>query len=131
MKQAVVVDCVRTPVGRAHKNMGVYRDVRGDDLAVAVIRALIRRTGIDPAEIEDVALGVTGQRGEQGFNVARIVSLMSGLPAAAGGTTINRLCGSSLQAINQAAHAIMSGAEDVQIVGGMEHMLRIPMETSV
>lgn len=130
MKQAVVVDCVRTPIGRSHKNMGVFRDVRGDDLAVAVIRALVRRTGIDPVEIEDVVMGVTGQQGEQGFNVARIISLMSGLPAAAGGTTINRLCGSSLQAINQAAHAIISGAEDVQIVGGMEHMLRVPMETS-
>lgn len=131
MKQAVVVDCVRTPIGRSHKNMGVYREVRGDDLAVAVIRALVRRTAIDPAEIEDVVMGVTGQQGEQGFNVARIISLMSGLSAAAGGTTINRLCGSSLQAINQAAHAIMTGAEDVQIVGGMEHMLRVPMETSV
>jgi acetyl-CoA acyltransferase len=130
MKQAVVVDCVRTPIGRSHKNLGVYREVRGDDLAVALIRALVRRTGIDPAEIEDVVLGVTGQQGEQGFNVARIISIMSGLPAAAGGTTINRLCGSSLQAINQAAHAIMAGAEDVQIVGGLEHMLRIPMETS-
>ena len=131
MKNAVVVDCVRTPIGRAHKDKGVFRDVRSDDLAVAVVEALVRRTGIDPAEIEDVVLGNTQQQGEQGLNVARTVALMAGLPAEAGGTTVNRLCGSSLQALNQAAHAIMAGFEDVQIAGGLEHMQHIPMDKGI
>ena len=131
MNQAVVIDCLRTPIGRAHKQKGVYRNVRSDDLAVAVVEALVRRTGIDPAEIEDVVLGNTQQQAEQGLNVARTVSLMAGLPMATAGATVNRLCGSSLQALNQAAHAIRSGAEDVQIVGGLEHMGHLPMDLSV
>lgn len=128
MKRAVVVDCVRTAIGRAHKEKGVFREVRSDDLAVAVVQALMERTGIDPAEIEDVVLGNTQQQGEQGFCVARSVGLMAGLAVSTGGTTINRLCGSSLQALNQATHSIMAGFEDVQIVGGLEHMQHIPME---
>ena len=131
MKSAVVVDCCRTPIGRAHPEKGVFRDVRSDDLAVAVVQGLIERTGIDPAEIEDVVLGNTQQQKEQGFNVARIVSLMSGLPSTTGGATINRLCGSSLQAINQASHSIVAGGEDVQIVGGLEHMHHIPMDADI
>ncbi|MEX2559435.1 MAG: acetyl-CoA C-acyltransferase FadA [Pirellulales bacterium] len=131
MKEAVVVDCVRTPIGRAHKDKGVFRDVRSDDLAVAVIKALVERTGIDPAEIEDVVLGNTQQQGEQGLCVARTVALMAGLPLATGGATINRLCGSSLQALNQASHAIMAGFEDVQIVGGLEHMHHIAMDKGI
>ncbi len=127
MSEAVIVDAVRTPVGRAHKDKGVFRDVRSDDLAVAVVKALIQRTGIDPAVIEDVVLGNTQQQGEQGFNVARNVALMAGLPFTAGGTTVNRLCGSALQAVAQAAASASSGAEDVQIVGGLEHMHHIPM----
>jgi acetyl-CoA acyltransferase len=131
MKSAVVVDCVRTPVGRAHKDKGVYRDVRSDDLAVSVVRALVERTGIDPKEIEDVVLGNTQQQGEQGFDVARSVALMAGLPIETGGATVNRLCGSSLQALNQAAHAIAAGFEDVHIVGGLEHMHHIPMDKDI
>jgi acetyl-CoA acyltransferase len=131
MKSAVIVDCCRTPIGRSSAEKGVYRDVRSDDLAVAVVRALVERTGIDPAEIEDVVLGNTQQQREQGFNIARIVSLMAGLPSASGGATINRLCGSSLQALNQASHSILAGGEDVQIVGGLEHMQHIPMDSGV
>jgi acetyl-CoA acyltransferase len=131
MQRAVIIDCVRTPIGRAHKDKGVYRDVRSDDLAVAVIEALVKRTGIDTREIEDVVLGNTQQQGEQGLNVARTVAIMAGLPMATGGTTVNRLCGSSLQAVNQAAHAIMAGFEDVQIVGGLEHMQHIPMDKGI
>jgi acetyl-CoA acyltransferase len=129
MKQAVVVACARTPIGRAHKKQGYYREVRADDLATGLVRALIERARIDPAIVEDLLIGVTGQRDEQGFNVARMIGLMAGLPFETGATTINRLCGSSLQALNQAAHAIMVGAEDVQIVGGVEHMFHVPMET--
>jgi len=128
MKSAVVIDCVRTPIGRAHKDRGWFRDVRSDDLAVACIRALVERTGIDPAQIEDVVLGNTQQTGEQGLNAARAIALMAGLPVETGGATVNRLCGSSLQALNQASHAIAAGFEDVQIVGGLEHMQHLPMD---
>jgi len=131
MNSAVVVDCCRTPIGRSHPVLGAYRDVRSDDLAVAVVQALLERTGIDPAEVEDVVMGNTQQQREQGFNVARIVSLMAGLPASTGGATINRLCGSSLQALNQATHSIVAGGEDVQIVGGLEHMGHIAMDAGL
>jgi acetyl-CoA acyltransferase len=124
---AVVVDCLRTPIGRAHPERGYYRDTRGDDLAVACLRALLARNAIDPKEIGDVVLGCTQQTGEQGHNTARAIALMAGVPIAAGGCTVNRLCGSSLQALNQAAHAIVAGMEDVQIVGGLEHMQHLPM----
>ena len=127
MSNAVVIDCVRTPIGRAHKDKGLFREVRSDDLAVACVKALVERTGIDPAEIEDVIMGNTQQTMEQGLNVARNIGLMAGLPAESGGATINRLCGSSLQAINQATHAVMAGFENVQIVGGLEHMQHVPM----
>jgi acetyl-CoA acyltransferase len=128
LQNAVVVDCVRTPIGRAHKDRGWFRDVRSDDLAVACIRALLERTGIAPAEIEDVILGNTQQTGEQGLNAARSIALMAGLPVETGGATVNRLCGSSLQALNQATHSIAAGYENVQIVGGLEHMQHLPMD---
>ena len=131
MNNAVIVECLRTPVGRGSADKGVFRDVRSDDLAVAVIEALVARTGVDPNEIDDVLLGCTQQQGEQGFNVARNVALMAGLPTTVGGATINRLCGSSLQSLNQAAHAVMAGFEDVQIVGGLEHMHHIPMDKDI
>jgi acetyl-CoA acyltransferase len=128
MKTAVIIDAVRTPIGRAHKDKGYFRDVRSDDLAVSCLKALIERTRIDPAEIEDVLLGNTQQTGEQGLNVARAVTLMAGLPVTTGAATVNRLCGSSLQALHQAAHSIAAGYEDVQIVGGLEHMQHLPMD---
>ena len=128
MSPAVVIDCVRTPIGRAHRDKGFFRDVRSDDLAVACVRALVERTGINPAEVEDVLLGNTQQTKEQGLNVARNVALMAGLNVETGGVTINRLCGSSLQALNQASHAIVAGGENVQIVGGLEHMHHLPMD---
>ncbi len=131
MKSAVIVDCCRTPIGRAHAEKGVFRDVRSDDLAVAVVRAIVERTGIDPAVIEDVVLGNTQQQGEQGLNVARTVGLMAGIAVEAGGVTVNRLCGSSLQALAQASHSIIAGAEDVQIVGGLEHMHHVPMDAGI
>jgi acetyl-CoA acyltransferase len=127
MKYAVVIDAVRTPVGRANAERGFYRHTRSDDLAAACIEALIQRTGIPPEHIEDLILGNTQQTLEQGMNVARTVGLVAGLNVSTGGTTVNRLCGSSLQAINQASHAIAAGAEDVQIVGGLEHMQHVPM----
>jgi acetyl-CoA acyltransferase len=131
MKHAVIIDACRTPIGRAHAEKGVFRDVRSDDMAVAVVRALVERTGIDPAIVEDVVLGNTQQTREQGLNVARTVGLMAGLPVEAGGATVNRLCGSSLQALAQASHSIAADAEDVQIVGGLEHMHHIPMDAGI
>jgi acetyl-CoA acyltransferase len=128
MKSAVVIDCVRTPIGRAHKERGWFRDVRSDDLAVACVKAVVERTKIDPALVEDVVLGNTQQTGEQGLNAARSIALMAGLSVETGGATVNRLCGSSLQALNQASHAIVAGFEDVQIVGGLEHMQHLPMD---
>lgn len=128
---AVIVDAVRTPIGRAHPERGAYRDVRGDDLAVAVVRRLIERTGVDPALIEDVAIGCTQQQGEMGLNVGRLIGLMAGLPASAAGVSVNRLCGSSLQALNQAAHAIAAGAEQIHVVGGVEHMHHYPMDAGI
>lgn len=128
MSSAVVIDCVRTPVGRAHQEKGYFRNVRSDDLAVACVEALLQRTAIDPAAVEDVMMGNTQQTMEQGLNAARNIGLMAGLSVQTGGATINRLCGSSLQAVNQAAHSIAAGAEDVQIVGGLEHMQHVPMD---
>ncbi|MCC7087378.1 MAG: acetyl-CoA C-acyltransferase FadA [Pirellulales bacterium] len=131
MIRPVIVAAARTPIGRSHQEKGVFRDVRSDDLATAVVKAVVERSGIDPNEVEDVVLGNTQQQGEQGMNVARTVALMAGMPMHAAGATINRLCGSSLQALNQAAHSIIAGGEDVQIVGGLEHMQHIPMDAGI
>jgi len=127
MRHAVVIDAVRTPVGRASSDKGYYREVRSDDLSAHAIRALVDRTRVDPKRIEDVRWGCVQQQGEQGFDVARIAGLVAGLPIETGGVTINRNCGSSLQAVNDAAMSIAAECEDVQIAGGVEHMDHIPM----
>ena len=127
----VIVACCRTAIGRSHPQRGVFRHVRGDELAAAVIKAVVHSSGVDPNTIEDVVFGATQQRGEQGGNVARCAALMAGLPFAAAGTSINRLCGSSLQALAQACHAIAAGAENVQVVGGVEHMHHLPMDSAI
>ena len=127
----VVVACCRTAIGRSHADRGLFRHVRGDELATAVVQGVVERSGVDPATVEDVILGATQQRGELGGNVARCAALMAGLPLATAGATINRLCGSSLEAIARAAHAIAAGAENVQIAGGVEHMHHLPMESAV
>ncbi|HXF82226.1 MAG TPA: 3-oxoadipyl-CoA thiolase [bacterium] len=122
-RTAVIVDAVRTPVGRYN---GALRDVRPDDLAAHVIRALIQRTGIDPAAVEDVIFGAANQAGEDNRNVARMALLLAGLPVAVAGQTVNRLCGSGLQAASSAAQAIKVGEADVVIAGGVESMTRAP-----
>ena len=106
MRHAVVIDAVRTPVGRASADKGYFRDVRAEDLSAHVIQALVERTGIDPHLIEDVRWGCVQQQGEQGFDIARIAALAADLPIETGGVTINRNCASSLQAINDAAMSI-------------------------
>jgi acetyl-CoA acyltransferase len=127
MSHAVVIDAVRTPVGKAAADTGIFRDVRADDLSAFILRALVDRTGIDPTLIEDVKWGCVQQQGEQGFDVARTAVLMADLPIETGGVTIQRNCASSLTAINAAAASAMAGCEDVQIAGGVEHMDHIPM----
>ena len=119
MKRPVIVACARTPIGRSHKEKGWFRDTRSDDLATIVVKAVVERSGIDPKEIDDLVLGCAFPEKEQGLNVGRAVSLMAGLPFTVSGATVNRWCGSSLQALNQASHSIIAGAEDVQIVGSV------------
>ena len=123
MPDAVIVDAVRTPIGRYG---GVLAHVRPDDLAATVVRALVDRTAIDPAHIEDIFFGAANQSGEDNRNVARMAGLLAGLPIEVSGVTVNRLCGSSLQAINSAAQAIAWGDGDVIIAGGVESMTRAP-----
>jgi len=123
LREAWIVDAVRTPVGRYG---GALANVRPDDLAALVIRAVVERGGIDPNEIEDVILGCANQAGEDNRNVARMSALLAGLPIEVAGQTVNRLCGSGLQAINAAAHAIMVGDGDVFVAGGVESMTRAP-----
>ena len=127
----VVVAACRTAIGRAHAERGIFRHVRGDELAAAAIAAAVDRSGVDPATIEDVVLGATQQRGELGGNAGRLAGLLAGLPFAAAGTSVNRLCGSSLQALAQACHAIVAGAENVQVVAGVDHMHHLPMDSAV
>ncbi len=123
LRDAWIVDAVRTPIGRYG---GALASVRPDDLAALVLRAVVERTGVDPAAIEDVILGCANQAGEDNRDVARMALLLAGFPVEVGGLTVNRLCGSGLQAINSAAHAIAVGDGDVFVAGGVESMTRAP-----
>jgi 3-oxoadipyl-CoA thiolase len=123
MREAVIIDAVRTPVGR---HGGALARVRPDDLAALVIKELVHRTAIDPTLIEEVIFGCANQAGEDNRNVARMAALLAGLPIEVAGTTVNRLCASGLDAINRAAHAIKVGEGDVFIAGGVESMSRAP-----
>src|SRR5215211_219065 len=123
VRDAWIVEAVRTPIGRYG---GALAGVRPDDLAASVIRALVERSGIDARLVEDVILGCANQAGEDNRNVARMAALLADLPVEVGGLTVNRLCGSGLQAINSAAHAIAVDDGDVFIAGGVESMTRAP-----
>jgi 3-oxoadipyl-CoA thiolase len=123
IREAWVVEAVRTPIGRYG---GALATVRPDDLAASAIRAVVERSGIAPGLIEDVILGCANQAGEDNRDVARMALLLAGLPVEVGGLTVNRLCGSGLQAVNSAAHAIAVGDGDVFIGGGVESMTRAP-----
>ena len=126
MKDVVVVDAVRTPMGRSKG--GMFRNVRAENLSAAVINALFSRNPkVDPAEVEDVIWGCAQQTLEQGFNIARFASLMTAIPHTASAQTINRLCGSSMSALHTATMAAMTGNGEVFVVGGVEHMGHIPM----
>lgn len=121
--ESYIVGAVRTPVGR---HGGALASVRPDDLAAIPVRAIVERTGVDPASIEDVLLGCANQAGEDNRNVARMAALLAELPIAVAGQTINRLCGSGLQAVNSAHHAIRAGDGAVFVAGGVESMSRAP-----
>ncbi len=119
----VLVDGIRTPFGRYG---GALAGVRPDDLAAHVIRALVERNGVDPATIDDVILGAANQAGEDNRNVGRMAALLAGLPVEVPGATVNRLCGSGMNAVINAAHAIVAGDGDLFVAGGVESMSRAP-----
>ena len=126
MKEVVIVDAVRTPMGRSKG--GAFRNVRAENLSAEVIKSLLERNPkVNPAEVEDVIWGCVQQTLEQGFNIARFASLMTSIPHSASAQTVNRLCGSSMTALHTAAMSIMTGNGDVFVVGGVEHMGHVPM----
>jgi acetyl-CoA acyltransferase len=126
MKKAVIAGYVRSPFTPASK--GALREVRPDELAAQVVKGPIARTGIDPADIDDLILGCAFPEGEQGLNIARLVVLLAGLPESVAGVTVNRFCGSSMQAIHMAAGAIAMNAGEAFICAGVESMSRVPMQ---
>src|SRR5215470_5248703 len=123
MPDALIVSAVRTPVGRAG---GALADVRADDLAAIAVRGAVDRVSFDPARLDDVILGCTNQAGEDNRNVARMAALLAGFPVDIPGQTVNRLCGSGLQAIASAAQALKAGEGDAFVAGGVESMTRAP-----
>ena len=125
MRNAVIVSAARTAVGKAPK--GSLRTTRPDDMAAVVIQEVVKRAGIEPAEVEDVVLGCAFPEAEQGMNVARIAALRAGMPDSVCGQTVNRFCSSGLQTIASAAQQIMTGMGDVIIAGGVESMSHVPM----
>jgi acetyl-CoA acetyltransferase family protein len=128
MSEALIVEAVRTPVG---KRNGVLSKVRPDDLLAVAVREVVERAKIDPASVEDVIAGCVTQIGEQSMNVAREAALIAGLPKEVPGTTVERFCGSGQQAVNFAAQAVKSGAMDIVIGSGVESMSRLPMGSDV
>jgi acetyl-CoA acetyltransferase family protein len=124
MVEAVIIDAVRTPVGRRN---GGFAGLHAVDLGARAITALVERTGVDPARVDDVILGCVSQSGEQGLNVARNVWLAAGMPEEVPATTVDRQCGSSQQALHFAAQGVMAGVYDLVVAGGVESMTRVPM----
>ena len=125
MRNVVIAGYARSPFHFAHK--GDLRKVRPDEMAAQVIEALIKQTGVPPQDMEDVIVGCAFPEGEQGFNVARLIGLLGHLPLSVGGTTVNRFCGSSMQAIHMAAGAIQMNAGEAFVCSGIESMSRVPM----
>ncbi|MCC5856104.1 MAG: acetyl-CoA C-acyltransferase FadA [Idiomarina sp.] len=126
MKDVVIVDAIRTPMGRSKG--GAFRNVRAEDLSAALMKGLLERNPqVNPDDLEDIYWGCVQQTLEQGFNVARNSALVAGIPHHVGAVTVNRLCGSSMQAIHDATRAIQTGNGDIFIAGGVEHMGHVPM----
>jgi len=128
---AFLVAGCRSPIGRSHPEKGAYRNLRADELTVQVLQALLDRTGLDPARVDDVYLGCVGQHLEQGKNLARLIVLLAGLPARIPGITLNRLCGSSFSAVQFAADGIAAGRISLALAGGVEHMGHVPMTAAL
>jgi acetyl-CoA acyltransferase len=131
MREAVIVDAVRTPVGRGKAGKGALHPVHPVDLLAHALRATVERTGIDPARIDDVIGGTVDQVGEQAMNTTRYAVLAAGFPETVPATTVDRQCGSSQQAIHFAAQGVMSGAYDLVVAAGVESMSRVPMWSNV
>ncbi|KXF83480.1 acetyl-CoA C-acyltransferase FadA [Enterovibrio coralii] len=130
MKNVVIVDCIRTPMGRSKG--GAFRHTRAEDLSAHLMASLLARNPqLDPNDIEDIYWGCVQQTLEQGFNVARNAALLAGIPHSVAATTVNRLCGSSMQALHDATRTIMVGDADVCLIGGVEHMGHVPMTHGV
>jgi len=129
MREAVIVDAVRTPLGRG-KPTGALHPVHAVDLAARPLRALVERTGLDPAAVEDVIMGCVSQVGEQSINVGRNAALAAGFPETVCGTSVDRQCGSSQQALHFAAQGVIAGAYDIVVAAGVESMSRVPMGSS-
>src|SRR6184192_4742208 len=129
MVDAVVIDAVRTPIGKGKPN-GTLAGVHPVDLHAHAIRSLVERTGIDPAAIDDVISGTVGQIGEQSMNTARWAALAAGLPESVPAVTVDRQCGSSQQAVHFAAQGVIAGAYDLVVASGVENMTRVPMGSS-
>jgi acetyl-CoA acyltransferase len=130
MNNVVVVDCLRTPMGRSKG--GAFRHTRAEDLSAHLMKGILERNPeVDPVEIEDIYWGCVQQTLEQGFNVARNAALLAGLPIEIGAVTVNRLCGSSMQALHDAARSIMVGDAEICLIGGVEHMGHVPMNHGV
>jgi acetyl-CoA acyltransferase len=126
MKNVVIVDCVRTAMAKARN--GMFEHVRAEDLSAAVMKGLLERNPqLNPAELDDIIWGCVMQTLEQGFNIARQAQLLAGIPVSVPAVTVNRLCGSSMQALHDAAAKIMSGQGDTYLIGGVEHMTHVPM----
>jgi len=124
MSDAVIVEAVRTAIGRRN---GKLSPVRPDDLLALTLREVVNRAGVDAAQVDDVVVGCVTQTGEQGLNIGRAAVLIAGFPVEVPGTTINRFCGSGQQAVNFAAQGVLSGAQDIVIGAGVESMSRVPM----
>src|ERR1700675_4943654 len=129
-REVVIVEAVRTPVGRGHAEKGYYKDVHPNELLGATFVEVLRRAGLDAAEVEDVITGCVQQYGEQSYNIGRNAWLQAGLPVETPATTIDRQCGSAQQAVNFGAALIASGVHDVVIGGGVEHMGHIPLSVN-
>ncbi|MFA0610114.1 acetyl-CoA C-acyltransferase FadA [Vibrio sp. 10N.222.49.B4] len=130
MKNVVVVDCLRTPMGRSKG--GAFRHTRAEDLSAHLMKGILERNPeVNPVEIEDIYWGCVQQTLEQGFNVARNAALLAGLPIEIGALTVNRLCGSSMQALHDATRSIMVGDAEICLIGGVEHMGHVPMNHGV
>lgn len=126
MNEVVIIDCIRSPMGRS--KAGVFRNVRAEELSASLMEQILKRNPkLDPADIEDVIWGCVKQTKEQGFNIARNAALLAGIPKTVAGVTVNRLCGSSMQALHDASTSIMAGQGDVFLIGGVEHMGHVPM----